>query len=325
MVNSGIKDVAVLTYHKYRSLMDHLGSGDEWDLDRKRGGLFILPSVLDEPKEHARGDLFQLYCQRDYLYRGKQEYVMISRSHMVCNIDLNEVMDFHMQTEADITMVYKEMDQPTDSKFRRVAIREDGSVSVIEDQLGSLRGNKVSMEIYLIKKDLLLDMVETSLGQGYDHFVRDAIMKNIHNLKIFGYQYKGYLGIINTVQSYYNHSMNLLNADVWKDLFYSKGLIYTKIKDEPPARYAAHAEVHNSLIANGCIIEGKVENCILFRGVRIDKGVHVKNSIIMQNCIVQENSSLENAILDKDVIVNKDRSVKGEKLAPFIIAKNRTI
>jgi glucose-1-phosphate adenylyltransferase len=325
MINSGLENVAVFTQHKYRSLMDHLGSGKEWDLDRKRGGLFILPSIMQDTTGMSRGDLFQFYSHRDYFYRGREEYVVISRSHIVCNIDLNEVLDYHLENNADITVVYKHADDEEFAKFRRLAVKDSGQVTVMEDQNGRLRTDNISMEIYIMSKELLLDMVESCLAQGYDHLVRDGIMKNIDKLSVYGYLHEGHTGIVNTIQSYYKHSMQLLNPKVWRELFFQKNLIYTKVKDEPPAKYSETSLARNALIANGCIIEGKVENSILFRGVKIRKGAYVKNSIILQNCEIEENVIIENAILDKDVFISRGRVLTGDKQSPFIASKTKVI
>jgi glucose-1-phosphate adenylyltransferase len=325
MVNSGIGNVAVFTQHKYRSLMDHLGSGKQWDLDRKRGGLFVLPSILDEPTGISRGDLFQFYSNRDYFYRGKEEFVIITRSHMVCNVDYRDAVRYHQDMQADITVLYKQIDEDEPAKFRRLAVKDDGRVTVMEDHTGRLRTNNISMEMYIMSKALLLDMVESCLAQGFDHFVRDGIMKNIDKLSVYGYKFEGHLGIVNSVQGYYKHSMQLLNPNIWRELFFQKNLIFTKVKDEPPARYLETAAAKNALIANGCIIEGKVENSILFRGVKIGKGAYVKNSIILQNCEIEENVIIENAILDKDVFISRGRVLTGDQKTPFIAAKTKVI
>ncbi len=325
MVNSGIDNVAVFTQHKYRSLMDHLGSGKEWDLDRKRGGLFVLPAVLDEPSGMSRGDLYQFYCHRDYFYRGKEKFVIISRSHMVCNINFADAVRCHEDMKADITVIYKDAAEEDPAKFRRLAVKEDGRITVMEDHTGRLRTNHVSMEMYIMSKALLLDMVESCLAQGYDHFVRDGIMKNIDKLNVYGYKFEGHASIVNSIQSYYKHSMELLNPNIWRELFFQKDLIFTKVKDEPPAKYLDSAIVKNALIANGCTIEGKVENSILFRGVKIRKGAYVKNSIILQNCEIEENVIVENTILDKDVFISRGRVLTGDNAAPFIAAKTKVI
>lgn len=325
MVNSGMGNVAVFTHEKYRALMDHLGSGKEWDLDRKRSGLFILPPNLDDRREVARGDLYQFNCQRDYFHRSREDIVIVTRSHMVCNVDFSAVVAEHLAGGADITLVYKQMDNDAGAHCRRIRLDQDSRVVEMQDHNGRLNSQNVSMEIFVMHKSLLLDLVETSLAQGYDHFVRDAIMKNINRLRIVGYEYKGYLGVINTVQSYFRNSMNLLNPQVRAELFYRPGLIYTKIKDEPPARYSSDSSVQNALIANGCVVEGTVENSILFRGVQVRKGAVVRNSIIMQNGVIGEGASIIGAILDKDVKVSERTSLRGALDSPYLAAKRSVI
>jgi glucose-1-phosphate adenylyltransferase len=325
MVNSGLEDVAVFTHHKYRSLMDHLGSGKEWDLDRKRGGLFVLPSVMDVPSGVSKGDLFQFFSHRDYFYRGRQEYVLVSRSHTVCNVDYRLMLKQHEETGADITCVYTELDDLDDAIYRKVVVNPDGRITAMQDRTGRLEGRNVSLEMYLMSKRLLLDMVETCLAQGDDHLVRDGIMKNMSKLRLYGYKYTGYTGIVNTIQSYYRHSMNLLNPDILRELFFQGAPIYTKVKDEPPSIYTESATAHNALVANGCVIEGKVENSILSRGVKVHAGASVRNCILLQNCEIGENVIIENAILDKDVFIDRERVLSGAVTAPFIAAKKKVI
>ncbi|WP_438349560.1 glucose-1-phosphate adenylyltransferase subunit GlgD [Paenibacillus sp. FA6] len=323
MVNSGITNVGIFTHTKYRSLMDHLGSGKEWDLDRKRSGLFILPP-MKEGLDGSNGDLHALNAHRDYLHRSSEEYVLISRSYMVCNIDFNGLQEFHNSTRADITVVYKDTSD-VDSFSTRIGMDDKGRVTSIWEPNSSPHGDKVSMEMFFLKKSLLLDLIEASLAEGHHSLMKDAIRANLGRLNIYGYSHQGYLGVINTLNSYYKHSMNLLNPNVWRELFFKPGLIYTKIKDEPPARHLASGHTSNSMVANGCVIEGRVENSILFRGVHIRKGATVRNSIVMQNGVIHENTSIEQAIIDKDVIVKADRTLIGHERAPFVAVKRKVI
>ncbi|WP_040949345.1 glucose-1-phosphate adenylyltransferase subunit GlgD [Gorillibacterium massiliense] len=325
MVHSGIRNVGVFTHLKYRSLMDHLGSGRSWDLARKRNGLFILPPAVEELKELMRGDLFYFHKYKDYMHRSSQEYIVITRSHMVCNIDLRDVVAYHKETRADITMVYKEDPLQTASRCRRLLTDPDDRVILLQDHYGRMNSDKVSMEIFVMKKELLLDLVDSSLAQGFDHLVRDAIMKNMDRLSVYGYPYKGYLGIVNTIQSYFLHNMNLLDPDVYRELFFKPGQILTKVKDEPPTKYTNRALVRNSLIANGCIIDGTVENSILFRGVKVRGGAHVQNCIVLQNGQISERVNIRNAILDKDVLISNDSVLAGDPKAPYIAEKRKTI
>ncbi|MEV2390903.1 glucose-1-phosphate adenylyltransferase subunit GlgD [Paenibacillus larvae] len=325
MVNSGIGNVAVFTHHKYRSLMDHLGSGKEWDLDRKRGGLFLLPSLGDGSNGTARGDLFQLYTNRDFFYRGKEQLVLLARSHVVCNIQFDEAVRFHEEKKADITIIYKEMEPDPSAKFHRLAVRGDDRITVMEDQSGRLRTDNISLEMYIMNKELFLDMVESTLARGYDYIIRDGILKNTDKLGVYGYRFDGHAGIVTSINSYYRYSMELLCPNNLRDLFFQNKPIYTKIKDEPPAKHINGCTVKNSLVANGCVIKGTVKNSILFRGVRVEKGAVIKNSIIMQNCVIRQNAKIENSILDKDVLISPDRSLCGDQRAPFVAAKTKVI
>jgi glucose-1-phosphate adenylyltransferase len=325
MVNAGISNVGVFAHTKYRSLMDHLGPGKEWDLDRKQSGLFILPPSVEDMQEMLKGDLYHFYQHRDYFYRSKEDLVILTRSHMVCNIDFRRVVEAHRSNNADITVVYSDSTDQPYAKVRRLAMNEHGRVTQMQDHLGKLDGGKVSMEIFVLNKALLLDLVETTLAQGYDHFVRSAVMRNIDRLKVYGYRYVGYLGVVNSIMSYYRHSMNMLNPDVYRELFFKPGLIYTKIKDEPPTKHMRASKVRNALIANGCQISGEVENSLLFRGVKVGRGANLKNCIVLQNCQIGDYVSIENAILDKDVVVERGRELRGDPLAPFIAAKKQRI
>lgn len=325
MVNSGISKVAVFAHTKYRSLMDHLGSGKHWDLQHRQSGLFVLPPATDDIQEISRGDLYHFYQQRDYFNRSSTEYVVITRSHMVCNVDFEKVIQFHLEREADITVVCKQQQDLLTGKARKVKLNEDGRVTAIQDHYGRMSSDISSMEMYVMRKDLLMELVETSLAQGQDHLVRHAILSRLDKLKVYGYMYEGYLGVVNTLSSYYRNNMNLLDSDVWSELFYQPGPIFTKIKDEPPARYLVGSKVTNSLIANGCRIEGTVINSILFRGVHVQKGAIVSNSIVMQNGVIGENSFLQHSILDKDVRVEADRDIRGAASAPFLAGKRKII
>ncbi|SEM74255.1 glucose-1-phosphate adenylyltransferase subunit GlgD [Paenibacillus sp. OV219] len=325
MVNSGISKVAVFAQTKYRSLIDHLGSGKHWDLHHRQSGLFILPPVTDDVNEVRRGDLYHFYQHRDYFTRSSQEYVLITRSHMICNIDFEELLVSHKASGANITVICKRQNDLLGGKARKVQIDDKGRITSMQDHYGRLNTDLISMEMYLMKKDLLLEIVDSSLAQGQDHLVRNAIMSRLDRLHIQSYIYEGYLGVVNTLTSYYQNSMQLLRPEVWKSLFFEPGPIYTKVKDEPPARYAEGAKTSNSLVANGCIIEGTVINSILFRGVHVRKGAVVRNSIIMQNGIVGENSIVDHVILDKDVTVERSRELRGAEVSPFLATKRKVI
>lgn len=326
MVNSGIPRVAVFAHTKFRSLMDHIGSGTNWDLHRKGNGLFVLPPSMEDQTDFGKGDLYHFYRHRDYFTRSSPfEYVVVSRSHMVSNVDFAQVLEDHRQRGADITVVCKRDPGGFSGLARKVMVNEAGRITDMQDHYGRLSSDIASMEMYVLSKELLLDLVESSLARGQDHFVRHAILSNLGRLTVNAYLHEGWLGIVNNISGYYRHSMELLRPDVWHELFFRSGPIYTKVKDEPPTRYHRSANVSHSLVANGCDIEGTVYNSILFRGVKVNKGAVVRNSIVMQNGIVGENGSLENCILDKEVEIRPLQQLRGAEDLPFLAVKRKVI
>ena len=327
MVNAGISNVGIMVQHKYRSLMDHLRSGKEWDLARKRDGLAILPpAYANQPSGKQFGDVENFQANLDYILRSNHKYVVIAGASMVCNIDLGTVLSYHKLRQADITVVYSDQAQGQDG-VQRTLLAVDGDNRVIDMQVnsGKAPGQKLSMEMYVMERQLLIDLIENCAAHGEYDFVKHCLIKNLTRLKIYGYQHKGYLAHINSTQSYFKHNMDLLTPEVWQELFFTPGLIYTKVKDEPPAKYKTEARVINSLVANGCYIEGTVENSILFRGVRVEKGAHIKDCIVMQKGLIAEGAMLQNVICDKDVQVLAGRSLRGEPSYPIIIKKGMVI
>lgn len=325
MVNSGISKVAVFAHTRFRSLMDHLGSGGNWDLHRKQSGLFVLPPAMEDMTDFGKGDLYQFYRNRDYFARSPLEYVVVARSHMVCNIDFGRVLEEHIERGSDITVVCKRWPNARTGLTRKVLMDEDGRISDMQDHFGRLASDVVSMEMYVMRKDLLLELVETSLAQGKDHLVGHAILPELGRLNVRAYMHEGYLGVVNTIPAFYRHNMELLDQEVWNDLFFRPGPIYTKVKDEPPTRYRGGSEVSHSLIANGCEIEGSVEGSILFRGVKVRKGAVLRNCIVMQNGVIGESGALENCILDKEVEIRPLQRLRGSADMPFLAVKRNVI
>ncbi|WP_027415686.1 glucose-1-phosphate adenylyltransferase subunit GlgD [Aneurinibacillus terranovensis] len=332
MVNSGIRDAAVLTLHKYRSLMDHLGTGKEWDLARKRGGLFILPPAFDVTSGVYKGDLQNFLAHLDFFRRGSQKYVLIAGSQIICNIDYCQPFLFHQNVGADITVLYKKID-PGAAGYehcKRLEIGEGGRITAMETADGMTDSGKadisnVFMDMFLIEKSLLVDIIQTCVSQGKYDFLKDGISNYLNKLGVYGYEYQGYMAPVYSVQDYYRNSMNLLDPGIWNELFLRRRLIYTKVKDEPPVEYLEGARVENSLVANGCVIEGEVENSILFRGVKVRKGARIKNSIILQHCDIEPNARIEHAIMDKDASLTGGRMLAGTLDHPLVVAKRMVV
>ena len=201
----------------------------------------------------------------------------------------------------------------------------NGRVTGVDTNLGRNSEGNVSMNMFIMKKALFLDIVHNCVSRGDCDFFKDAVHKNLDNFKVFGYKFEGYLASINSTRNYYKASMQLLDLELSRELFFKNGLIYTKVKDEPPTKYAANARVINSLVASGCIIDGQVENSIIFRGVKIKKGVAIKDSIVMQNSFIEEYALLRNVILDKGVRITREKQLKGDESHPVIIEKKAII
>jgi glucose-1-phosphate adenylyltransferase len=329
MINSGIINVGLITQNNYHSLIDHLDSGKQWDLDRKSGGLFILPPyVSPDNTGWYRGEVEAYHSNMSYIRRSPQKTVVISGSSMVCNLTYDEAMEFHKDNQADITVIYKEDKKATKEELsKHTLLRTDDQNRIwdIEVKPASPMSDKISMEMYIIDKRLFEYLVEESMARGQYDFNKDILIKNKDKLRILGYPYDGYLAKIDSVKSYFKHNLELLDPENFYELFHHAGPIYTKVKDEVPAKYGDDSKAENSLVADGCIIEGQAENCVLFRGVKIAKGAVVKNSIIMQDTEIQEKAVLENVILDKEVIIRKGRHLIGQECYPVVIRKKEVI
>lgn len=325
MTNAGISNVGIITSLKLRSLIDHLGTGKEWGLDRKRDGLFILPAVSEKNKRWL--DLEDIYANQDYIANSKQEYVLLSGSNIVCNLDLRKIFAFHCEKKADLTVVYSE-------GYRFLPEDEASGVYLQKGPQGRISGvsigartenSVVSMDMYLFNKAFLLKLLQECSSYGKCDFIREVLPIKIKDMKIYGYAHEGYLGIINSWQSFYKHQMEILNPKIWQELFFAKGLIHTKLKDGPSARYSESADVRNVFATPGCMIDGRVENSILFRKVKVGRGAVVRNSIVMSRVEIEENAVLDGVILDKSVRIKKGIHLISSKDTPLIIEKNRVI
>ncbi len=327
MVNSGIHNVGIFVQHKYRSLMDHLRSGKEWDLARKRDGLIVLPpAYVNNPLRIQRGDVENFYSNLDYIYKSTQKYVLVAGINMICNLNYTSALEFHHRRQADITVLYSEEDcTRTDcSNAVMLEIGPDARVCDMQVNPEQVKNQKISMEMFIMKKDLFVNLIDGCYSRGDYDFVKHCLIKNLNKLNVYAYPHKGYLARVNSLTSYFKCNIDLLKPQIWQELFSQAGLIYTKVKDEPPARYTSTAKVTNSLVAGGCYIEGTVENSILFRGVRVHRDVRINNCIIMQKSEIAGNTILDTVICDKDVHIT-EKQLKGEVLYPTVIKKGTVL
>ncbi len=324
MVNAGIFNVAVFTRRKYRALLDHLGSGKEWDLDRQRDGLFILPPT-DTAGEY-KGDIQHFNENLAYFKRSTADYVIVTTGNLVWNIDYNEVFAHHIRTSADITMIYKGYDGDTIDEpiYHTIEMNSNGRVEGIVLETFPVHGDNVFLDTYVIKKSLLVELISSGGDNDRYDSLNDSIKDHLEKLNVQSFRFEGYMPFIHSIQSYFNHNMDLLDPMIAQQLFFNKRYIYTKVKHGPPAKYLEASNVTQSLVANGCVIEGTVENSILFRDVIVRKGATVRNSIIMQKGEIGEGAIVENAIFDKDVKISKDCIVIGE-IGPIVVSKSTVL
>lgn len=330
-VNSGIHDISIITRNNYHSLADHLGAGKEWDLTRKIGGLRVLspfsnPGSIDHSGNYL-GTIDALYQSMHSIRRSMADHVIISGSNIICTIDYNDVLKSHIDRNADITAVY--------TKPRDGAVLPSGTPMIRMDESGRVyelsyskedntdQDIPFSMGIFVLRKSLLESLVADSISYGRYDFYHDIIQRLCGNLNILGYEHKKIYFEISSVSGFMKENMRILDSEVRKQIFEKP--VYTKVKDSVPAQYCTGSQVSNSIISDGCRIEGTVINSILSRGVIIGKGAVVSNSIIMQNTEVMRNVTLNNVILDKDVIVRENRQLVGHETYPVVIEKKSII
>ncbi len=327
MVNAGIINVGVPTQSNYSSLMDHLGTGSEWDLARKNYGLFILPPFVSQGSmTGARGDIDVLYGILPYIRRSSQKYVLLADGNLIYNMNYCDIQRFHRDTNADITLLYNHIDPAGEpSRYTMLTVEEDGRVTDVEERPGHTGRTSAYMNVMLLEKSLLEALIEGCVARGEHDLVMDVLVKNTNNLRIFGFPYRGYVGRVDSVESYFQINMDLLDPDIRRELFNPNNPVYTKVKDNVPAKHGEWADVKNSLIADGCIVDGRVENSILFRGVQVRRGAVIRNSIVMQDSYIHEDCELDCAVIDKNVHIREDVRLVGQPSYPVIIPKGATV
>lgn len=331
MVNSGITTVGIVTKNNYQSLIDHLGSGKDWDLARKDGGIILLPPYSDETDAPYTSRLEALKGITGFLNHRKEDYVVISDCDGVARLDIADIVRKHVANQADITMVYTQTDDIESSYY---IIESSYYITLDPDETGRIQGVQISpklngranlyINVMVLNREFLIDLIGNAVTRGLTSFGKDILAKSTDTLRIFGYKFDGYYAGIDSLQNYFRHSMELLDRNVRSELFANRD-IYTKVRDSAPSKYIDGATVKNSLISDGCTIEGTVENSILFRGVKVGKGSVVKNSIIMQDTVIESSVSLDCVITDKNVVIRDRRHLAGCEDLPYFISKGRML
>ena len=327
MVNSGISEVGVITKSNYQSLLDHLGSAREWDLARKKGGLFILPPFGNVESKLYRGRIEALYGAMSFIKHSMAKYVILSDCDVITNIDYKPIVEAHIESGADITAVVHTKDYTSD-EIRTATVfntDEEGRVTSVLIQPEISGTCKASLNMFVMNKEFLTDMIRDSIARGNVSFERNILQERCKEINIRVYEYDNYFSKLNSTSAYFKANMDLLDPENAKKLFVPKRSIYTKVSDNAPAKYDLNCNVKHSLIADGCIIEGDVENSILFRGVKVKKGAKVKNSILMQGTVVREKAELNYLITDKNVTVCPDHVLISSEMSPMYVGKGISV
>lgn len=326
MVNSGISNVSIVVKQNYHSLMDHLGSGREWDLTRKRGGLNLVPPYAEANVKQYRGRVEALASLVEFLEDQKEEFVIMSDSDVVFNFDFNELIDAHVASQADVTVMYQRSPIPQGLKEDNYTLKlQDGRVTELLTNDYRPGVQNLSMNVYIIQRESLITMIKDASIRGLLYFEKDILARNLELLNVQGFEYTGYTARIADRKTYFEENMRLLDPKNLDALFPEDKPVYTKVHDNAPTRYAMDCRVKNSMLADGCIIEGEVENCVLFRGVKVKKGAKVKNCVLMQNTVVESGAEVEYTVTDKNVKITADKKLSGTDTFPVYVAKGHTV
>ena len=331
LANCGISNIAIVVRENYHSLMDHLGSGREWDLLRKNGGLSIFPPYAEKNMKVYSGRVEALESILPYLKSKKEKYVIMMDANIAVDFDFNAMLAEHIESGADVTVAYTEQEIPAEliragshGDMYYTLKLDEGRVRRIFMNSEMCGKQNLSMNIYIMDREALIDKIQAAFVRGSSCFERDILAPRLEKYNIRGYKYDGYYARICGLKSYFDENMKLLD-DENLDALFTGGQIYTKIRDDNPTRYINGCKTKNNLVADGCVIEGDVENCVLFRGVKIAKGAKIRNSVLMQDTVVNAGARLDYVVTDKNVTIEVGQELKGTDTQPFYVAKGHTV
>lgn len=334
MVNAGLTDVNIITHYNYQSLVDHLGSGKDWDLARRTGGLRLLTPYIASfsTRGASRYDtrLDALYSITDALIKTKDELLVIADSDAIFNIDLSDMIAKHKESGADLTFAVKRMNLTGNEseKYNLYDSDEDGNLTEVAAHPQNVEGERdVSMNLWIANRTFLLSAIQDAAAHGYDSLTKGVVARYMGRAKMKVYPYDGFYACVHNLEDYFACSMKLItDKTMWDSLFGVKNQpIITKVRNSPSTQYVEGSNVKTSMIADGCVIEGTVENCILFRGVRVGKGCVLKNCILFQDTMVGDGSDLSCVITDKNVVIRNGVTLSGHPSKPYYIDKNKMI
>lgn len=326
LVNAGISQVGIITKQNYQSLMDHVGGGKSWDLDRKSGGLFILPpfSTIDSKGEVYKGHLDALQGIMGYLQRAKQDYVVLCDCDVVSNVDIMDMYRKHVDSGADFTVAYKRGKLPKNHEdIMTFTFDENNFVKEISLPKKSESAN-YSLDITITKREFLIELL-SKVPSSYTSISRHLLARHTDKFKIYGYEETGFAEVVDSTKKYFELNMKMLNSKNKNSLFNPARPVYTKTHDGMPTRYGIKSCVKNSLIADGCVIEGKVENCVIFRNVKVEEGATVKDCILMQGATVKQGANVSRVIMDKQSTVENNVNFAAKENDILFVAKREKV
>lgn len=327
MVNSGISEVGVITKSNYGSLLDHLGSGREWDLARKKGGLHLLPPFSQVGGGTYQGRLEALSNIWSFVEHTKAKYVVLADCDVITTIDFSAALEQHENSGADITIIYAKGLYNRDKNVNGCILQIDEENTVKEVLTNPMISGEcnIALDMFVMSTEFLKQVVLEAISKNQTSLIRNVLQARKDEFTFKAFEHKGSFFKIDSLEAYYKANLALLNSDIRNSIFQSDAPIYTKIGDNPPVKYGLEASVKNSLIADGCVIEGTVENCVLFRGVKIGKGALVRNCVLMQGTEIGDGCSMDAIIADKNVTISENRVLTGSPEYPLYLGKKAKI
>ena len=325
---AGVRHVGIISRHNYQSLMNHIGDGEEWGLELGEGGLEFLTPYAQTAVGTYRGKLESVMNAMDFLeYGDEDELVVMTDSAVLSNIDLRAVVDAHVASGKDVTVVTKAGICNGEKKIDLALKVEDGEIKDMAVDYVAPAEYVASMDIFVLSKKFLIKAVSGLIARDKFHMDRDLVMGGWNRgiVTVNTYAFEGVAMFNESVEEYFAHSMDLIKKDVRADLFGGAHPVYTKVRDRVPTYYGETCEIENSLIADGCMLEGEVENSILFREVTIGKGAEVENCILFNDAVIGEGAELKYVILDKNVTVTPGAKLIGTKNSPIIVKRGETV
>ena len=333
LVNSGINRIGLITHHNYQSLLDHIGTGKDWDLARRSGGIKLIPpnvfgyDTASSAKTTHR--LEALLGARDFIAHCTEDYFVLSDCDIICNIDLSRVIEAHAAAKADITFITKRVDAADMHLAEQVAIIDADENGVVTDVIQSKPQEgliNLYTNIMIVSRGYLISVLANAVAHGHRSFYEDVIRPSLGTAAYRAYEYDGWYAYVGSLEGYFSSSMDMLTQEAREGLFAVKNRpVLTKVRNSAPTKYKEGADVKNSFIADGCVIEGTVENSILFRGVKVGRGTVVKNCILMQDTFIGEGVNLNCVITDKDVTIRDGRNLSGHETMPFFVGKGGSV